>query len=73
MIRDPQSLDEWQEAADAAYAMLLIDAARNFGIIVGGPQVNRERAEWILDEAAKLEIKPVSNVIDKFFRRRAFQ
>ena len=33
--RDPETAEEWQEAADAAYFSLSVDAAHQYGLIEG--------------------------------------
>lgn len=56
--RDPQTKAEWQEAADAAQLALMIDAARQYGLITGGPKFDLDRCDWILKEAKRRGIKP---------------
>lgn len=58
MSRDPRTAEEWQEAADAAEFMLLLDSCRQYGLITGGPEAKLERCEWVLAEAAKRQIFP---------------
>jgi hypothetical protein len=55
---DPQTDEQWQEAADAADFLLLIDSARQYGLITGGPIVNVPRCIDILEGAAELGIFP---------------
>jgi hypothetical protein len=56
--RDPRTPREWQAAADAAYLMLTLDSCRQYGLIEGGPEIDCERCEAILERAAKKGIKP---------------
>ncbi len=42
--QDPQGDAEWQNAADVAHALLAVDAARAYGLISGGPDVDTDRA-----------------------------
>lgn len=42
-MREPETLGEWQEAADFAETCLAIDSARHYGLITGGPEINVER------------------------------
>lgn len=56
--RDPRSPDEWQAAVDAADFALLIDAAQQYGLVVGGPKVNAERCQDILAAGAEGGIFP---------------
>lgn len=57
---DPETPAEWQEAADAAYFMLLVDSAIQYGLIAG-PRANIARCEWIIEEAMKHGITPKEN------------
>jgi hypothetical protein len=57
-MNDPTTPAEWQEAADAAYFMLAVESARLYGLIEGGPEVNVERCDEILKEAAMRGITP---------------
>lgn len=36
----PKTQAEWQDAVDAAWALLGIDSARQYGLVTGGPEVN---------------------------------
>lgn len=56
--RDPKTTREWQEAADAAHWALLVDSARQYGLVSGGPEFNIDRCRRIIEEAAKRGIKP---------------
>lgn len=58
IFRDPRGRGEWQEAADDAYTLLLIDSAKQYGLIEGGPTINVERCEVILDRAKIRGIAP---------------
>lgn len=63
--RDPETLVEWQEAADAAEFMLALDSAVQYGLLTvdGKPESNVDvrRCEWILEEARKRGIQPEKN------------
>jgi hypothetical protein len=56
--REPETKGEWQDAVDAAYALLVLDAARQYGLVRGGPVPNRERCEDILSRGKQLGIEP---------------
>jgi hypothetical protein len=45
--------DEWRSLARAASGLLLIDDARVFGLIDGGPMIDRARCEEILQLAGE--------------------
>jgi hypothetical protein len=55
--RDPETPEEWQEAADAASFMLKVDSCYQYGLLTG-PPVRVGRCEWILAEARKRGIVP---------------
>jgi len=55
---DPTTRAEWQEAADQAWALLVLDAARAYGLVVGGPVVNVPRAEDLIRRAKGRGVEP---------------
>jgi len=55
---DPETPDEWQSAADSADFLLLIDSARQYGLLEGGPEVNVVRCVAILERAADQGVFP---------------
>lgn len=57
-MRDPQTPKEWQVAADGAYFLLSLDAARQYGLIEGGPEIDADRCMEILDRAKAMGITP---------------
>lgn len=69
-MRDRRTPEEWQQAVDGAEALLLIDSARQYGLITGGPVVDVERCSEILKQGAARGIKPAADCVDRFFRPR---
>jgi hypothetical protein len=67
-MKEPDTLQEWQEAVDAAELLLLIDAARKYGLIRGGPEVNVPRACLIKLKGLSMGIRPSPNLVEKAFR-----
>lgn len=63
--RSPQTRKEWQEAADAAHVLLTIDAARQYGLIEGGPECDQERCVEILRLAKLRRIVPRKDCIEQ--------
>ena len=63
---DPRTSEEWQNAADAAYALLAIDAARQYGLVRGGPTVSVERCGELLERARREGIKPASDAVERY-------
>lgn len=51
--RDPESATEWQDAVNAARFYLLLDDARLYGLVTGGPVVNRDRCRDLLREGER--------------------
>lgn len=45
---DPETVEEWQAAVDAAYGALSLDSCRQYGLISGGPKVDVERCHEVL-------------------------
>jgi hypothetical protein len=66
--RNPRTPAEWQEAADGAQMMLLVDAARQYGLIEGGPEVDQERCVEILRLAKRRGITPREDCVERAFR-----
>jgi hypothetical protein len=66
--RNPRTPAEWQEAADGAQVMLLVDAARQYGLIEGGPEVDQERCVEILRLAKRRGITPREDCVERAFR-----
>jgi hypothetical protein len=54
----PKSRAQWEEAVDCAYVMLLIDSARHYGLVAGGPEVNIDRCLDLLRDGEKRGIIP---------------
>jgi len=66
--RNPRTREEWQEAADAAHVLLAIDAARQYGLIEGGPECDQERCVEILRKANRRGITPRDDSIERVLR-----
>lgn len=66
MSREPQTRGEWQDAVDAAHACLALDAARQYGLVTGGPPVNVDRCAQILSDGAARGIRPSPDAVERF-------
>lgn len=55
---EPRSEEEWRAGARLAAGLLLIDDARLYGLITGGPVIDRERCVAFLDRAAEHGVEP---------------
>jgi len=64
--RWPKTTAEWQEAVDAAHGCLALDAARQYGLVTGGPAVNVDRAVELLRQAKLRKIFPRPDAIERF-------
>ncbi len=68
---DPVTLEEWQQAVNAASACLALDAARQYGLVTGGPGVNVDRCGDILRRGALLGVTPAGDAIEEFMAELA--
>lgn len=57
-MKDPTTPAEWQEAVDLAEVLLLIDSARKYGLITGGPGVDADRCDRLLAEGRRRGVRP---------------
>jgi hypothetical protein len=64
--REPRTDAEWQEAVDGAFACLVLDSARQYGFVEGGPAVNVERCEEILARGRERDVTPSADAIERF-------
>lgn len=63
--RQPKTRAEWQEAADAAEALITLDSARQYGLVTGGPGVNIDRCLAILRAARRKGIRPAKDCVER--------
>jgi hypothetical protein len=63
-MKDPETPAEWQDAVNAAEAALLLDSARLYGLVTGGPHVNVARCEVILARGKQRGVVPVEAGVD---------
>lgn len=47
-VEQPRTDAQWQEAVNLAHAFLLIESAKRYGLITGGPTVNVDRCAELL-------------------------
>lgn len=57
-MTDPQTPKEWQEAVDSANFLLMLDSARMYGLVEGGPEIDEDRCEEILKRGKSLGYTP---------------
>ena len=63
--KNPRTKGEWQEAVDAAHGLVVLDSARLYGLVMGGPKINVERACEILKLGKAKGILPAKDAIEK--------
>jgi hypothetical protein len=61
----PDTSEQWQTAVDAARGFLALDDARGYGLVRGGPEVNTERCEKILQLGAERGFRPSPGAIER--------
>jgi hypothetical protein len=63
---EPQTEVEWQIAVDAANALLRIDAARQYGLIEGGPAIDVDRCVELIERGAARGTMPRRESVEEF-------
>ena len=58
--KDPRTPGEWQEAVDMAEFLLLMDSARQYGLITGGPKIRAARCAEIVRSGKAIGYRPAS-------------
>lgn len=61
----PQTDEEWQAAVDMAHTYLLIDSARQYGLVEGGPVVNIARCEQLLRQGSERGTVPADDAVKR--------
>jgi hypothetical protein len=65
MMADPVTPAEWQDAVDTADGLLHLAAARDYGLVKGGPEVHVSRCEHILARGAELGYTPSADSVER--------
>lgn len=65
MTRLPETPAEWQEAVDLAEAWLHVHAAKQYGLITGGPTVDVVRCDEIIAMGKARGITPAPDAVDR--------
>lgn len=63
---NPTTPEEWQNAVDAAEAFSVLHSAKLYGLVTGGPEVDIERRDEILEQAKQLGISPRPDAVERF-------
>ena len=61
--REPETPEEWQAAVDAAQCVLLIDSAKQYGLITGGPRFDLDRAHDLITRGRALGYTPAADLL----------
>lgn len=70
--RDPKTREAWQNAADAADALLKIDSARIYGLLTGGPEIDADRCWELVHRAKELQgIEPREDAVERYLSHYA--
>lgn len=69
MIKDPTTPEEWQEAVDLAATHLRIDAARKYGIMTGGPEIDIERCVGLLKAGKEKGVTPSPGCVERILKQ----
>ncbi len=63
--QEPKTPAEWQDAVDQAYFWTLLDSARAYGLVKGGPKVNLDRCEEVLARGREMGIEPTPDCVER--------
>jgi hypothetical protein len=65
-VKQPRTRAEWQEAVDAAHALLCLDSARKYRLVTAGPEVDVDRCQEILSAGRNLlGIRPAPDCVER--------
>jgi hypothetical protein len=67
MKRNPRTHEEWQHAVNTAEALIVLDSARQYGLVTGGPKINVKRCTEILSLGKTRGIRAAPDAIEKFW------
>jgi hypothetical protein len=59
--RNPETPGEWQEAVDLAEFWLLVDSAKQYGLVTGGSPINSDRCQVLLALGKSKGFTPASH------------
>lgn len=68
MWDEPRTDEDWQRAVDMAEGALLLDSARMYGLVTGGPQVNVDRCQDLLERGRARGCVPNPNAGEMFVK-----
>lgn len=62
---DPTTPAEWQEAVNWAEFWLMFDSARQYGLVIGGPEIHLPRCEEILRRGKVRGYRPSQDFLEQ--------
>ena len=66
--RLPENDEEWQQAVNAAKGLLALHSSYVYGLVTGGPVVDAERCDFVLEEGHKRGFMPSPTAIEDVLR-----
>jgi hypothetical protein len=64
MHTDPQTTADWRLVLAVAHACLALDAARQYGVVVGGPTIDVRRCEELIAGGLAIGLRVTKDEID---------
>lgn len=61
-MANPRTPIQWQEAVNLAYFLMLLHSARSYGLVTGGPDVQVDRCQQLLEEGRLLGYVPTASL-----------
>lgn len=66
--KEPKTRREWQECVNLAEVYLLLDSARAYGLVRGGPEVDVDRCSEMLAVGEERGIRPQQAAVKRLAR-----
>lgn len=63
-MKEPETPAEWEDAVAWAEACLLLDSARQYGLVTGGPGVDVDRCVAVLEQGRSRGYSPTKAAVD---------
>lgn len=58
-VKDPEEKEDWQLAVSLARALILVDAARQHGLVSADPKCDLKRCEVIIERGKAIGVEPL--------------
>lgn len=63
-MKTPKTRAEWQEAVDGAAGLRALADCKMYALIEGGPEINVERCDQILEQGRARGVRPSKSDVD---------